>query len=151
MNLWVKMRITRVTRLKAYLSRLEGRVKVTNKTDKENIEFLKQKMRRYLGRMAVFAGARTFFYILLYISVVLNFLGDLAEPQATAFIDKFASPLVVLSSIIGTTISLIYVLLFTKFVNIYWEDIRTISTNMISIYSKYDTKKGGIVEPDELE
>lgn len=139
MEIWKRMRVTRVTRLKMYLENLEKHVEISNKKDLENIDFLKNKMKSYFRKMGVFSGARTFFYVVLYASVVANFIGDMATPETTAFVSRFASPIMILGSILGTTLSLGYILLFSKFVNIYWEDVRTISSNMIAIYTKYDT------------
>lgn len=145
------MRVTRVTRLKTYIANLDKRIEITNKKDAANIDFLNKKMNAYLVKMNIVGSARMFFYMLLYASVVASFIGNMATDEAGAFISKFASPIIRLGSILGTTLALGYILLFGRFVNMYWEDVRTIATNMIAIYTKYDTKGKGIVEEEDSE
>lgn len=140
MNKLVRMlRVTRVTRLRLYLDNLDSRTKLT-KHDRQRVNYLRRRMNTYIMKMSVFSAARAFFYVILYASVVSNFIGDMVTPSTSAWFSRFASPIIVLSSILGTTISITYILIFSKFVNTYWEDVRTHASNIIAIYSKYSIK-----------
>jgi hypothetical protein len=134
-GLFQRMRVTRIMRLQEYLGQLRKEVPVTGKFDQRRVAILDKKITKVLIKMRVLTWIRIFFYGLLYISVISNFLGDIADPGAKE-LQSFTKPLVVLSSILGTTLSLLVILLLTKVINTYWEDCRTYATHMIAIYAK---------------
>lgn len=135
MNIIQRIMKTREKSLQQYLEGLEGSIKVKKKEDREELAALKRKMVIELRHIKAFRWTRIFFYVLLYASVVSNLLSDFA---VFGKLSSLATPLLLLSSIIGTTISLAMVLLLTKFMNTYWEDVRTYATHMIAIYTKHE-------------
>ncbi|MFH1916227.1 MAG: hypothetical protein ABIJ21_03105 [Nanoarchaeota archaeon] len=138
MGIIKRISVTRVSRLKQYLDQLKEDIPIRQEKDKKRIRSLRRKIKRTFIKMRVFSWTRGLFYVVLYASIVSNFLGDFATPEAK-FIGRFAQPFIILSSIIGTTISLFLVLIFTKVLNTYWEDARTYATHLIAIYIRNDT------------
>jgi hypothetical protein len=135
MTFFRRMQVTRTTRLQQYLDRLHQDIPLRGKEDKEHVRLLGEKIGSVFVKMRVLGFIRMFFYLLLYASIVSNFIADLVTANSS-LIGRFAEPFVIMSTIIGTTISLLLILLFTRVINTYWEDARTYATHMIAIYAK---------------
>lgn len=137
MTFFRRISVTRVTRLQQYLDQLHQDIPVRDKGDDARIRMLGEKIGTVFTKMRVFGGVRIFFYFLLYASIVSNFVADIAS-SGSSLIGKFTEPFVVMSTIIGTTLSLLVILGLTRVINTYWEDARTYATHMIAIYVKHE-------------
>ncbi|MFH1072855.1 MAG: hypothetical protein V1743_05490 [Nanoarchaeota archaeon] len=137
MNIFQRLRVTKVSRLKRYLAELEKEIPVKDQADQERLGVLNRQMNSSLLKMRLLTGVRVFFFILLYASVISNFISDVS---IFAF---FTKRIVLLSSVIGTTVSLFFLWLLTRFINIYWEDVRTFSTHIIAAYARNEKGKTG--------
>lgn len=130
------LRLTKVARIISYTAALEKDIKIENTYDLEKINYLKEQRKKYLRKLGAISTVKVIFSFLLYASVVSNFIIGMQ------FLSVVVSNLKIISSLLGTTFLLIMVFTMTKIYNMYWEDIRTVSSHIISIYAKNDKKKG---------
>lgn len=120
---------------KRYIDELKSTMNIKNKTDSHKIESLYQGRSRLIKSRNTLTILRVIFFISLYASIVssvtsmFNILPVLSELLTTIF--KFLG-------IIGTSFSLIMVIVLGHSIRNYNRDIATIESHILSIYVKHD-------------
>ncbi|MFH1401027.1 MAG: hypothetical protein ABIH41_05915 [Nanoarchaeota archaeon] len=128
-------RVNRVARLRGYIKALLETTDIQNKKDLEKIGILQGKMDGFITRLRFLIASRFVFYIIIYASIVLEVMDTVALPE------EFKAPLVLVSRVFGVTLAIAAVLALTRAINLAWEDVRTLSTHIISIIVRHDTTK----------
>lgn len=120
---------------KRYIDELKSTMNIKNKTDSHKIESLYQGRSRLIKSRNTLTILRVIFFISLYASIVssvtsmFNILPVLSE--LLTIILKFLG-------IIGTSFSLIMVIVLGHSIRNYNRDITTIESHILSIYVKHD-------------
>lgn len=124
-----------ISKSRRYIDELKSAVVITNKKDSHKISSLYSVRNKLIKRRDRFNVLRVIFYIALYASIISSFTTILnIFPLISRFLD-FALTYI---GILGTTFSLIMILLLTQSIRNYDRDISTIDSHIISIHVKYD-------------
>lgn len=121
--------VGKYTRVLHYVSKLEENSKIDIK-DFKTVQELKEKLKHTGAKLRSLEMTRIFFFIILYSSVVSAFSSIIPG------IEIITNNIVKVGSVLGSTISLLFVALLSKTIAVYTIDLNIISSHLISIYSK---------------
>ncbi len=128
-------KLNNLSRTVHYLQTLKRQVAVTSPVDAGKVEHLLGLIQTRIFRIRVLAASRTFFSVLLYASVASAFAVSVIKDP---WVEALTKPILGVSLLVGTPISFFYVVLFSKLITLYHDDVRLLAAHILAILSKYD-------------
>lgn len=124
---WFKKHsINALHRYDFYIEQMERTKKITKEKDKKRVEELKMQLKKESRQISQLQKTRNFVLFFLVIAIFSTFL-------SLSFLKFFVQ----IASIAGTSVLLIITSTLNKLISLEFNDINLISTEIISIYSKY--------------
>lgn len=124
-----------------HIKYLREHIELTEKSDKENFKVIHENFERTNHKIGVYVKIRTAVVVLIYISLFSSILGGLIP-----FLQRFAEPIVIISSAIGATVLTAIFLGLNRVISILMADLIIEHTHLLSILVK--NNKEFVAQPD---
>lgn len=118
-----------------YIDELKSSMNIKNKTDSHKIESLYEVRKRLIQSRDTLTLLRIIFFISLYASIISSFTTIF---NLLPVISEFVDYMLKYFGIIGTTFSVIMVLILGHAIRNYNRDIATVESHILSIHVKHD-------------
>jgi hypothetical protein len=133
---WIKLwKFNPLGRTLHYVRTLANRIEIEGE-DHAKVQRLLRLLAGRATRIRVLVASRLFFQILLYASVASAIAVKIFD---IPLVSRLSDPIVKFSLLVGTPISLFYVVLFTKIIDLYYEDVRVLVAHILALLTKHDT------------
>ncbi|MGV8150707.1 MAG: hypothetical protein ACP5NV_03195 [Candidatus Woesearchaeota archaeon] len=127
-----------LSKSRRYIDELRELMSIKDKNDQRKIYSLYDTRKKLIKRRDRYNLIRAIFYIALYASLISSFTSIFnLLPWISRFLDFFLTYI----GILGTTFSLIIILILSHSIRNYDRDVATIESHILSIYVKYDSSK----------
>lgn len=122
--------LTKYERIQRYIENLEDNITIKNKHDQKIISDIRDLISGRISSIRWLSYSIGFLYVLLYFSFVSFIFSDVF------FIGEVVNIINVILGVLGTTMIVTFIYLFTRVEDMYYTDLSLLSSHLIAIYTK---------------